>query len=338
MKFDIQNGIVTKVFLEKDDVKDDILELRLPESTTVIGQEAFNRIELPPILWIKEGATEIASSAFEGHKELRSVSFPSTMRKIGSRAFAGCEGLSNIDFCHTNLFALDCFEDDYFIRWLRKDGDIARALYFPREKIYAIMIKNPQLSSSSYTIYEGRFCTNPGFPNCEVDTNHPLLYFCSYIKDGKESIWYDTLLDWAIQGAKYQAFNMTPREFLGREIKFDGSSSMTINEFGVIMGICFSGLKYMAIWLKKKRHEYFKIDSELLAAAENFAPLVLKKFKEILEHQTEVWPVDRNYFRYGIRWSDHWSSTGKTPEQGNQEVFQLLEERGALYDYNKWAY
>ena len=50
MKFDIQNGIVTKVFLEKDDVKDDILELRLPEGATVIGQEAFNRIELPPIL------------------------------------------------------------------------------------------------------------------------------------------------------------------------------------------------------------------------------------------------------------------------------------------------
>ena len=67
MKFDIQNGTVTKVLLEKDDVKDDILELRLPEGATVIGREAFSGIELPPILWIKEGAPEIASSAFEGH-------------------------------------------------------------------------------------------------------------------------------------------------------------------------------------------------------------------------------------------------------------------------------
>ena len=338
MKFDISEGVVTKVYVEEGDVSEDILKLALPEGAAVIGQDAFKEVRLPPILWIKEGATEIAPSAFEGHKELRSVSFPASMRKIGRKAFKDCEGLSNIDYHCSNLFAPDCFEKDYFIRWLRKDGEVARTLYFPREEIYAIMIRNPQLSTPSYTIYEGRFCTKPGFPNCEADTRHPLLYFCSYKKDGKESIWYDTLLDWAIQGAKYQAFNMTPRELLGREIKLDGSSSMTINEFGVIMGICFSGLKYMAIWLKKKRHEYFKIDSEFLEAAEDFAPLVLKKFKEILEHQTEVWPADRNYFRHGIRWSDHWSSTGKDPAQGNQEVFQLLEERGALYDYNKWAY
>ena len=338
MKFDISEGVVTKVYVEEGDVSEDILKLTLPEGATVIGQDAFKEVRLPPILWIKEGATEIAPSAFEGHKELRSVSFPASMRKIGRKAFKDCEGLSNIDYHCSNLFAPDCFEKDYFIRWLRKDGEVARTLYFPREEIYAIMIRNPQLSTPSYTIYEGRFCTKPGLPNCEPDTRHPLLYFSSYKKDGKESIWYDTLLDWAIQGAKYQAFNMTPREFLGREIKFDGSSSMTINEFGVIMGICFSGLKYMAIWLKKKRHEYFKIDSEFLEAAEGFAPLVLKKFKEILEHQTEVWPADRNYFRHGIRWSDHWSSTGKDPAHGNQEVFQLLEERGALYDYNKWAY
>lgn len=338
MKFDINEGVVTKIRVEEGDVSEDILKLALPEGATVIGQDAFRGVRLPPILWIKEGAMEIAPLAFAGHKELRSVSFPSSMTKIGSKAFKDCEGLSNIDFNHNNMFATDCFEGDYFIRWLRKDGEIARTLYFPREKIYAIMVKSPQLSTPSYSIYKGRFCTNSGFPNCEVDTNHPVLYFCSYIKDGKESIWYDTLLDWAIKGARYQAFDMTPREFLGREIKFDGSSSMTINEFGVIMGICFSGLKYMAIWLQKKRHEYFKIDSEFLEAAEGFAPLVLKKFKEIIEHQTEVWPADRNYFKYGIRWSDHWSSTGKNPAQGIQEVFQLLEERGALYDYNKWAY
>lgn len=338
MKFDINEGVVTKAYSEDGDVSEDILKLVLPEGASMIGPDAFKGVQLPPILWIKEGATEIAPLAFAGHKELRSVSFPSSMGKIGSKAFKDCEGLSNIDFHNNNMFATDCFEGDYFIRWLRKDGEIARTLYFPREKIYAIMVKSRQLSTSSYNIYEGRFCTTPGFPNCEADTNHPVLYFCSYIKDGKESIWYDTLLDWAIQGAKYQAFNMTPREFLGREIKLDGSSLMTINEFGVIMGICFSGLKYMAIWLQKKRHEYFKIDSEFLGAAEGFAPLVLKKFKEIIEHQTEVWPADRDYFKYGIRWSDHWSSTGKDSAQGIQEVFQLLEERGALYDYNKWAY
>ena len=338
MKFDIQNGTVTKVLLEKDDVKDDILELRLPEGATVIGQEAFSGIELPPILWIKEGATEIAPSAFEGHKELRSVSFPASMRKIGRKAFKDCEGLSNIDYHCSNLFASDCFEKDYFIRWLRKDGEVARTLYFPREEVYAIMIRNPQLSAPSYTIYEGRFCTKPGFPNCEADTHHPLLYFCSYKKGGKESIWYDTLLDWAIQGAKYQAFNMTPKEFLGREIKLDGTSSMSINEFGVIMGICFSGLKYISIWMMRKRSDYVRITPTVIKAAKVFAPLVWKKFEDIISHQDEVWPVNRDYFRYGVRWSDHWSSTGKTEKQGMEEVFQLLEERGARYDYNKWAY
>ena len=338
MKFEIEGKMITKALIEEGDIKKDVLKVRLPEGATVISTEAFKGITLPPILWLEEGATEIAPSAFENHKELRSVSFPKSMKKVGSKAFKNCEKLSNIDFHCTNMFAPDCFEGDYFIRWLRKDGDIARAIYFPREESYAIMIKSPQLSTSSYSIYEGRFCTKPGFPNCEADTHHPLLYFCFYEKDGKESIWYDTLIEWAIKGAKYQALNMTPREFLGREIKFDGTSSMTINEFGVIMGMCFSGLKFVSIWMMKKRSDYVKITPTVIKAAKAFAPLVWKKFEDIIKHQNEVWPADRDYFRYGIRWSDHWSSTGKTPKQGMEEVFQLLEERGALYDFNKWAY
>ena len=338
MKFDISEDVVTKVCLEDGDVSEDILKLVLPEGVTVIGQDAFKEVLLPPILWLKEGATEIAPFAFAGHKELRSVSFPSSMRKIGSKAFKDCEGLSNIDFHNNNMFAADCFEGDYFIRWLRKDGEIARTLYFPREKIYAIMVKSRQLSTSSYNIYEGRFCTTPGFPNCEADTNHLLLYFCSYVIDGKESIWYDSLLEWAVKGARYQAYNMTPREFLGREITFDGKSSMTPNEFGVIMGICVSGIKFVSIWLGGKRDKPVKISKSLIKAAKTFAPLVWHKFEGIINHQNEVWPVGRDYFRYGVRWSDHWSSTGKTEQEGMAEVFQILEERGARYDYNKWAY
>ena len=338
MKFNIKDGVITGVTIDDGDVEQDILKVELPHEASIIGSEAFKGVRLPSILWIKEGATEIAPLAFIGHKELRSVSFPTTMRKIGHKAFKDCEGLSNIDFHNTNMFAPDCFEGDRFIRWLRKDGETARTLYFPREDVYAIMVKSPQLSTPSYSIYEGRFCTTPGFPNCEADTHHPLLYFCSYVIDGKESIWYDTLLEWAIKGARYQAYNMTPREFLGREIKLDGTSSMTINEFGVIMGMCFSGLKYVAIWLMRKRSDYVKITPLIMKAAKAFAPLVWRKFEEIIKHQDEVWPANRDYFRYGIRWSDHWSSTGKTPKQGMDEVFQLLEERGALYDYNKWVY
>lgn len=338
MKIESQGNVATKIIIEDGDVKKDILEVKLPDGVTTIGAEAFRNIKLPPILWIKEGAEEIAPSAFEGHEELRSVSFPKSMKKIKKNAFKDCIGLSNVDFSHNNKFASDCFAGDYFIKWLRKDGEIARSLYFPREEVYAIMLKDPHLSTERYTIYRGKFCTKPGFPNCDPDRHHPDIYFCSYKKDGKEHIWYDVLLDWAVQGAKYQAFNMTPREFLGREIKLDGTSSMTLNEFGVITGICFSGLKYIAIWLMKKRSDYVKITPTVIKAAKIFAPLVWNKFENIIAHQDEVWPKDRDYFRYGVRWSDHWTSTGKTLEQGKQEVFQLLEERGALYDYNKWAY
>ena len=338
MKFDMNEGVITKVYIEEGDISEDILKLTLPEGATVIGQGAFKGVQLPPILWIKEGATEIAPLAFAEHKELRSVSFPSSMRKIGSKAFKDCEGLSNIDFHNNNMFAIDCFEGDYLISWLRKDGEVARTLYFPREKVYAIMLESRQLSTPSYKIYRGRFCTTPGFPNCEADTDHPLLYFCSYVIEGKETVWYDTLLEWAIKGARYQAYNMTPREFLGREITFDGESSMTLNEFGVIMGMCASGIKFVSIWLGEKRDKPVKISKTLIKTAKAFAPFVWRKFEDIINHQNEVWPVGRDYFHHGIRWTDHWSSTGKTKQEGIVEVFQILEERGARYDYNKWAY
>ena len=154
MKFDMNEGVITKVYIEEGDISEDILKLTLPEGATVIGQDAFKGVQLPPILWIKEGATEIAPLAFAEHKELRSVSFPSSMRKIGSKAFKDCEGLSNIDFHNNNMFAVDCFEGDYLISWLRKDGEVARTLYFPREKVYAIMLESRQLSTPSYRFIE----------------------------------------------------------------------------------------------------------------------------------------------------------------------------------------
>lgn len=338
MKIESQGNVATRIVVENGDVKKNTLEIKLPDGVTVIGTGAFKGVELPPILWIKEGAEEIAPSALEGHGELRSVSFPKSMRKIGSKAFANCSGLSNLDFCHTNMFSPDCFAGDYFIRWLRKDGQIARTLYFPRENIYAIMVKSPSLSTSNYDIYQGKFCTNPGFPNCEPNEKHLPLYFCFYKKGGKEYIWYDNLLTWAVQGAKYQAFNMTPRDFLGREIKFDGSSSMTINEFALILGICCTGIKVIAIWMGKKRNEYFKIDDELIKAAKEFAPLPWKKFEEVIAHQNEVWPADRNYFYNGVRMSDLWTGSGRSEEQGMADILQMVKDRGAYYNFNEWAY
>lgn len=44
---------------------------------------------------IEEGCTRIASNAFRGWN-LRSVTFPSTLQEIGTRAFAGCTGLKSV--------------------------------------------------------------------------------------------------------------------------------------------------------------------------------------------------------------------------------------------------
>ena len=83
MKFNIKDGVITGVTIDDGDVEQDILKVELPHEASIIGSDAFKGVRLPSILWIKEGATEIAPLAFIGHKELRSVSFPTTMRKSG---------------------------------------------------------------------------------------------------------------------------------------------------------------------------------------------------------------------------------------------------------------
>lgn len=337
MTFEIEGKVAVKASIEKGDVVDGIVEIRLPDGVKAIGAGAFSGVALTPAVMIADGAEEIGASAFEGHPELRSVSIPPSASKVGPRAFAACPGLSNVDFTHRTAFADDCFAGDESIKWLRKDGEIAKCRYFPRDGTYAIMVKDPGLSTSRYDIYRGKFHTSRGFPNGRSDPSHPPLYFCEYKADGGKALWYDTLLEWAVRGARYQAMKMTPREFLRRDISPDGDSEITVSEFGVIMGICFSGIKYISIVLGKRRNE--KMPVKFLAEGlERYAPSLLRRFEEVAAHQDEVYPADRDFLANGLSWGRYWSDEGKTAADGMSEVFQILKAKGHLYDYNDWAY
>lgn len=56
---------------------------------------------------IPEGVVEISKEAFAGRKEMKSIQFPSSLQKMGERAFSGCRSLELIDLRKTVIKKLD---------------------------------------------------------------------------------------------------------------------------------------------------------------------------------------------------------------------------------------
>ena len=67
MTFEIEGKVAVKASIEKGDVVDGIVEIRLPDGVKAIGAGAFSGVALPPAVMIADGAEEIGASAFEGH-------------------------------------------------------------------------------------------------------------------------------------------------------------------------------------------------------------------------------------------------------------------------------
>lgn len=66
----------------------------------------YNRTDLTDII-IPEGITGIGEQAFDSHKEIKTVQFPSTLTVIGERAFAYCYGLTSADLSKTELTTIE---------------------------------------------------------------------------------------------------------------------------------------------------------------------------------------------------------------------------------------
>ncbi len=67
----------------------------IPEETTIIGEKAFEEIEIKSIAF-SSALTEIEADAFSGCAFLSALSFPATLERIGNHAFSNCSTLSSV--------------------------------------------------------------------------------------------------------------------------------------------------------------------------------------------------------------------------------------------------
>lgn len=73
-----------------------ITEIKLPESVTEIGKEAFSGCENLRAVNIPNGITEIAEMTFIGCRVLENITIPGSVKTIGNCAFHSCDTLSSL--------------------------------------------------------------------------------------------------------------------------------------------------------------------------------------------------------------------------------------------------
>ena len=77
-------------------VPNDATEVTIPESVTMIGDEAFCGCTQLTSLWIPEGVKRIGDYAFWKCENLTEIRLPQTLTTIGARAFLDCRSLTSI--------------------------------------------------------------------------------------------------------------------------------------------------------------------------------------------------------------------------------------------------
>lgn len=68
----------------------------IPNTITIIGDEAFKNVQAFQNLIIHEGVTNIGSHAFRYNKIMETLDLPSTLTTIGTQAFSNCSNLESI--------------------------------------------------------------------------------------------------------------------------------------------------------------------------------------------------------------------------------------------------
>ena len=74
----------------------DLTEVTIPDSVTIIEDQAFMACEKLTKVTISNGLTEIGASAFEGCCSLEKITIPQSVTRIGKQAFLGCMELSDV--------------------------------------------------------------------------------------------------------------------------------------------------------------------------------------------------------------------------------------------------
>lgn len=118
--------------------RDSIVEVYIPEGTTKIAREGFDKCQKLVNVHLPSTLEDIEMSAFRSCERLKSISFPKSLKTIGTYAFDGCTSLSEVNFSEG----------------LRKIGE--RAFYYCRS------LKNIKMPSTVYEVRDSAFslCAN----------------------------------------------------------------------------------------------------------------------------------------------------------------------------------
>ena len=105
-KYVIENGLLCNkskneiyTYLGTDGRSGDHSEIILPHNVTYIGN-GFNNTDLTSIDLSQTSVTEIEDDTFSECHNLRNIALPSSLKRIGDRAFANCENLQLVSKKH----------------------------------------------------------------------------------------------------------------------------------------------------------------------------------------------------------------------------------------------
>ena len=239
MKFDIFNNKIEGVY--SPEMEDTIY---IPSGVRIIGKTSFADNDKFRKIVFPDSVYKIEEGAFFHCKNLEEIIIPKNIIIIEDGAFAGCENLAKVTVLNDNIgWGNNCFNSCKNLKNMTIGEKEYRLFYFPEHVQFAMAEEDQEVEKKAdYKLFIGRF-TAPNFPakNCQKEDK---ISFCVITKDDKEYIWYDDQEVYAILGAKYQASGLSYVDFFGKE--FYPESEITANEFSMLTGCCYEGLKY---WL-----------------------------------------------------------------------------------------
>ena len=239
----------------------EIKEIRIPESMTVIKNYIFAGLISPPSVTIPHSVTTIGEGAFYGCSGLTSVEIPNSVTSIGRYAFYSCRGLTSMTIPNSvtsigeNVFA--------YCRGLtsmtipNSVTSIGRYAFKGCSELTSVEIPNSVTSIGSYAFDECSGLTSVTIPNSVTSIGSVAFAVCS----GLKTVYFNAQNCTECGSSSFTAFPSTLAEFIiGDNVltlppyMVSGCSSLTNvkipNSVTSIGGYAFegcSGLKSMEI-------------------------------------------------------------------------------------------
>lgn len=214
---------------------DEILNLHVPQ---IKDWQYAHRNDITEVI-LQSDVAEIGVGAFHDCANLKKVILGPQVKLVKEGAFSSCPNLTDLYYSKTTQFENHCFNYSGGLINIVEDDTHTRAFYFPVDHQYAITIKNEELSTEEYTVYEGRVASPTFFPKGKIDLKQKLVYFVTIQKNGIEYSWFDTDLNQAIISTKYKASGLSYNEFFHTRLTLN--SYISWEEFALLIGVCING-------------------------------------------------------------------------------------------------